>query len=115
MTILNLNIYVIFREQKDFHQRQKFKKNPNIKSNNLIIPERLAVNKHMSKSPVFQSTCCLPQTPSQSMFFFNFVTNHPFLFEFITRQLKETFLFFVQFIQYIICFTVLTKQKFKPE
>ena len=33
MTILNLNIYVIFREQKDFHQRQKFKKNPNIKSN----------------------------------------------------------------------------------
>ena len=26
MTILNLNIYVIFREQKDFHQRQKFKK-----------------------------------------------------------------------------------------
>ena len=33
MTILNLNIYVIFREQNDFHQRQKFKKNPNIKSN----------------------------------------------------------------------------------
>ena len=69
----DLKIYVIFPEQKDFHQRQKFKKfrieNLIFNFNNLIIPERLAVNKHMIKVTNTSKYLLFAPNPPQSMFF----------------------------------------------